>query len=270
MALALVEHLHLNKRNFNIRGVVLGNGIISPALAMTKLGFYLEELGYIDAKGRDAIETLSGETTQLVGEDLENAFDKFISLGQFVNDNAGAVAVNLGNIVEKQTREPLTKGKSLIIRSTEEVTYFLSKCFSNECVSSLDFFFYYYTFHFSMFPDFFGQREYLRSVFKNTDVDIMNSAVAPALGISSNVIYDSGREAVIEAFRSSFMTPATNKGIIKVQFYLMCIPTLVNLELLNSSLGITLSSRLVGKFRKFVPSGWRLYPDPDVSRSEST
>lgn len=94
----------------NLRGVVLGNGIISPALAMTKLGFYLEELGYIDANGRDALESLSEETTQLVqADDLENAFDRFISLGEFVNENAGAVAVNLGNIVEKLTREPTTQ-----------------------------------------------------------------------------------------------------------------------------------------------------------------
>lgn len=93
--------------NFNLHGVVMGNGVISPALAMTKLGFYLEELGYIDANGRAAIETLSNETTtSLSNGDLGDAFDKFISLGQFVNDNAGAVAVNLGHIVEKLTREP--------------------------------------------------------------------------------------------------------------------------------------------------------------------
>ncbi|KAJ8721620.1 hypothetical protein PYW07_002395 [Mythimna separata] len=169
LALALAANLYQKDiKHINLRGVVLGNAIISPALAMTKLGFYLEELGYIDANGRDAIETLSKETTQLVqGENYEDAFDKFISLGQFVNENAGATAVNLGNIVQKLTREPTT-------------------------------------------GDLFGLRDYLRRVLKNTDLDIMNTEVAAALGIS-DASYDSGREAVINAFKSSFMTPATDK-----------------------------------------------------------
>ena len=54
----------------------------------------------------------------------------------------------------------------------------------------------------------------MRSVFKNTDFDIMDSEVAPALGIPPSITYDSGRGAVIDAFRSSFMTPATDKGIM--------------------------------------------------------
>lgn len=90
----------------NLKGVVLGNGIVSPALALTKLGFYLEELGYIDANGRAAIETLSEDVSSSVsGGQLRDAFDKFITLGDFVNEKAGAVAVNLGHIVDKLTRE---------------------------------------------------------------------------------------------------------------------------------------------------------------------
>lgn len=89
-----------------MKGVVLGNGIVSPALALTKLGFYLEELGYIDANGRAAIETLSEDVSSSVsGGQLRDAFDKFITLGDFVNEKAGAVAVNLGHIVDKLTRE---------------------------------------------------------------------------------------------------------------------------------------------------------------------
>lgn len=42
----------------------------------------------------------------------------------------------------------------------------------------------------------------------------MDSLVAPALGIPPSITYDSGREAVIAAFRSSFMTPVTDKGIM--------------------------------------------------------
>lgn len=63
-----------------------------------------------------------------------------------------------------------------------------------------------------MFTDYFGQREYLRNVLKNTDVDIMNSVVAPALGVPTDVTYDASRDDVIDAFRNSFMIPATDKG----------------------------------------------------------
>uniref|UniRef100_A0A2A4K3U2 Uncharacterized protein n=1 Tax=Heliothis virescens TaxID=7102 RepID=A0A2A4K3U2_HELVI len=169
LALALAINLHQSKADSNLRGVVLGNGIISPALAMTKLGFYLEELGYIDGNGRTAIESLSEETTAAVNlGNLGNAFDKFISMGQFVNENAGAIAVNLGHIVEKLTRQTAV-------------------------------------------TDYFGQGQYLRNVLNNTDFDIMDNVIGPALGIPATVKYDSGREYVIDAFRSTFMTPATDK-----------------------------------------------------------
>lgn len=83
--------------------MVLANGIVSPALALTKLGFYLEELAYVDGRGRTALDNLSDETYSLVQqEQYGEAFDKFLSLGEFVNE-AGAVAVNLGFIVEKLT-----------------------------------------------------------------------------------------------------------------------------------------------------------------------
>ncbi|KAL0880820.1 hypothetical protein ABMA27_002005 [Loxostege sticticalis] len=88
----------------NLKGVVLVNGIISPALALSQLGFYLEELAYVDDNGRAAIENFANETKHLVDEgQLGEAYEKFLSLGEFVNNNAGAVAVNLGQIVEKLT-----------------------------------------------------------------------------------------------------------------------------------------------------------------------
>ncbi|XP_050674158.1 retinoid-inducible serine carboxypeptidase-like isoform X2 [Leptidea sinapis] len=89
----------------NIKGLFLGNAIISPALALTKLGFYLEELGYIDGLGREAIENFSNTTSHLVSRNLfDEAFDQFVSLGEFVNEEAGAIAVNLAYIVQKITR----------------------------------------------------------------------------------------------------------------------------------------------------------------------
>lgn len=85
-----------------MQGVVLANGIVSPALALTKLGFYLEELGYIDNDGRTEIENLSHETSSLVqDEKYGEAMDKFLTLGDFINEDAGAVAVNLEYIVDK-------------------------------------------------------------------------------------------------------------------------------------------------------------------------
>ncbi|XP_026733002.1 serine carboxypeptidase-like 51 [Trichoplusia ni] len=105
LALALAIELQ-NHRRLNPRGVVIANGIISPALVMSKLGFYLEELGYIADNGRPAIETLAKDVSDLVtAGNYRNAFDEFTSLGEFVNEKAGAIAVNLAYIVEKKTQE---------------------------------------------------------------------------------------------------------------------------------------------------------------------
>lgn len=88
----------------------MGNGVISPALALTKLGFYLEEMGYVDATGRAVIEDFASETNSLVNSgQYEEAYDKFLTLGQLVNEEAGTVAVNLGRIIDKLTRN--TSGK---------------------------------------------------------------------------------------------------------------------------------------------------------------
>ncbi|XP_047530468.1 retinoid-inducible serine carboxypeptidase-like [Vanessa atalanta] len=108
LALSLAIRLSEEKDiSGNFKGVILGNPIVSPALVLTKLGFYLEELGYIDEKGRAAIKNLSNTITDLVSsEEYESAFNHFISLGSFINENAGAVAVNLDHIVEKMTRLP--------------------------------------------------------------------------------------------------------------------------------------------------------------------
>ncbi|XP_063822509.1 uncharacterized protein LOC135072501 isoform X1 [Ostrinia nubilalis] len=111
LAMSLVLGLDkVENSTANLKGIVIGNGIISPAVALTKLGFYLEELGYIDGNGRAAIENFSNETTYLVSEgQLAEAYEKFLSLGEFVNEEAGAVAVNLGHIVEKVTYDSATK-----------------------------------------------------------------------------------------------------------------------------------------------------------------
>ncbi|CAG4985680.1 unnamed protein product [Colias eurytheme] len=88
-----------------LKGIFLGNPIISPALTLTNLGFYLEELAYVDGDGRAAIEEFSSSLSYLVStKNLEEAFDQFLSLGEFINEKAGAVAVNMGYIVEKLTR----------------------------------------------------------------------------------------------------------------------------------------------------------------------
>lgn len=80
---------------------------------MSKLGFYLEELGYIADNGRPAIETLAKDVSDLVtAGNYRNAFDEFTSLGEFVNEKAGAIAVNLAYIVEKKTQEtPDSRGR---------------------------------------------------------------------------------------------------------------------------------------------------------------
>lgn len=108
-----------------MQGVVIGNGIISPALALTKLGFYLEELGYIDSNGRTAVENLSSETNNLLNAgQLDAAFDRFITLGDFINENAGAVAVNIGHIVEKLTQDTTADyfGQKTYLKDTRTFT----------------------------------------------------------------------------------------------------------------------------------------------------
>ncbi|XP_050347228.1 uncharacterized protein LOC126771405 [Nymphalis io] len=173
--LALSLAIRLSEENDisgNFKGVILGNPIVSPALVLSKLGFYLEELGYIDGKGREATENLSNTITDLVrSEEYENAFNHFISLGSFINENAGAVAVNLGNIVEKITRLPTTTNQ-----------------------------------------DYFGQMSYIQRAFKlnNNINDFMNDVVAPALGISESE-YDGQRDDVIQAFKKTYMKPNVDK-----------------------------------------------------------
>ncbi|XP_045447587.1 retinoid-inducible serine carboxypeptidase-like [Melitaea cinxia] len=89
----------------NFKGLILGNPLVSPSLVLTKLGFYLEELGYIDSDGRVRVDNYTnGIQTLVASESYEQAFGYFTSLEQFINENAGAVAVNLNYIVEKLTR----------------------------------------------------------------------------------------------------------------------------------------------------------------------
>lgn len=90
--------------------MVLANAIVSPALALTKLGFYLEEMGYIDYVGRNSIEGLSTQITSLVDQQrFMEAFFLFLGLEDFVNVEGETEAINLGNIVEKLTRTTNTK-----------------------------------------------------------------------------------------------------------------------------------------------------------------
>ncbi|CAH2108103.1 unnamed protein product [Euphydryas editha] len=89
----------------NFKGLILGNPVVSPSLVLTKLGFYLEELGYIDPNGRIKVDNYTNVIKTLVdSESYEEAFGYFTSLGQFINENSGAAAVNLNYIVEKLTK----------------------------------------------------------------------------------------------------------------------------------------------------------------------
>ncbi|XP_053612515.1 uncharacterized protein LOC128676434 [Plodia interpunctella] len=171
LALALAVKLTDTNFNHNLQGVIIGNGIVSPAVALTKLGFYLEELAYIDGKGREIIENFSSETnTMIYNENYGDAFDHFLTLGDIVNDNAGAIAVNIGYIVEKLTKEPSTNSNNFGMNS-------------------------------------YMQRA-LRS--KSELFQFMEETVAPALGIS-DVEYDSSRGAALNAFRDILMVPSVDK-----------------------------------------------------------
>ncbi|XP_034826870.1 retinoid-inducible serine carboxypeptidase-like [Maniola hyperantus] len=172
LALALTIKLYEDGSVSNdFKGIILGNPVISPALALTKLGFYLEQLGYIDGRGRGAVENFSETTNSLVQSDkLQDAFDHFTSLGYFVNEDAGAIAVNLAHIVEKLTLNSSTQDYF------GERTYVESVFRSNTNINSF-----------------------------------METVVAPALGISDTVKYDGQREAAIQAFRSSYMKPIVDK-----------------------------------------------------------
>ncbi|KAL4715372.1 hypothetical protein ACJJTC_015143 [Scirpophaga incertulas] len=97
---------HAKRISANLKGVVLGSAIISPAKVFTKLGFYLEELGYIDGKGRKAIEEFSDEVNHAVTEHrYEEAYRMFLKLEYIVNKNANAVSVNLERILDKMSQD---------------------------------------------------------------------------------------------------------------------------------------------------------------------
>ncbi|KAM3964303.1 uncharacterized protein ACR2FA_001796 [Aphomia sociella] len=173
LALSLAVKLSEASFEHNLKRVVIGNGIIAPTVALSKLGFYLEELGYVDDVGRDVIENLSNETSKLVDDGrYEAAFDKFLSLSQIVNDEAGAVAVNLGYIVDKLTRQSSTISGDFGLRKYVQ---------DNKMLSS-----------------------------RSNLFNFMDETVAPALGISTDTPFDHSREAVLHAFKDTFMLPAVN------------------------------------------------------------
>ncbi|CAH2080287.1 unnamed protein product, partial [Iphiclides podalirius] len=123
----------------NVKGVAIGNGIVAPAVALNQLGFYLEELGYIDRNGRNAIEELSATVNNYTNhEQYEEAFDLFVTLGEFINENAGAIAVNLNHIVEKLTRGSTNDyfGTSQYVRDISKTDVDLNK-FMDETVAPL-------------------------------------------------------------------------------------------------------------------------------------
>ncbi|XP_013142909.1 PREDICTED: retinoid-inducible serine carboxypeptidase-like [Papilio polytes] len=109
LAVALAARLAQNNLFNNVvKGVGIGNGIISPAQALTKIGFYLEEFGKIDADGRKVVENFSDEINTLTNNGrYEEAFDLFLSIKKVVNINAGAGGLNLDDISEKLTRDKL-------------------------------------------------------------------------------------------------------------------------------------------------------------------
>lgn len=59
----------------------------------------------------------------------------------------------------------------------------------------------------------FGLKQYVKDLLRSDGLSFMDETVAPALGISASA-YDEQRNNVIQAFRSSFMLPATDKGRI--------------------------------------------------------
>ncbi|XP_052739575.1 retinoid-inducible serine carboxypeptidase-like [Bicyclus anynana] len=172
--LALALTIKLNEDNSfkdRFKGIILGNPVISPALALTKLGFYLEELGYVDAAGREAIENFSNVTSLLVeSEQFQEAFLKFTFLGKYINENTGAVAVNLAHIVEK------------LYRSSLDSDYFGVK-------SYLD----------SLYPT---------DTHINNFMDTVGRAI---LHVPDTVRYDGQRELATNAFMETYMKPIVDK-----------------------------------------------------------
>ncbi|XP_014369392.2 retinoid-inducible serine carboxypeptidase-like [Papilio machaon] len=162
-AVALAARLAEKSQFSNvIKGVGIGNGIISPALALTKIGFYLEEFGKIDGDGRRVVENYSNKINRLTNNGLYGeAFDLFLSIKKVINVNAGAAGINLDDIAEKLTRDKL--------------------------------------------------QEYFNRRLSAEQYRLMEETVPPLLGLSGNVVYDEQREAVLKAFRSSFMKPAVEK-----------------------------------------------------------
>ncbi|CAK1601205.1 unnamed protein product [Parnassius mnemosyne] len=155
----------------NLKGVVIGNGIISPALALTQLGFYLEELGYIDENGRNAINEFSTSINNYTNdEQFERAFDLFSSLESFVNEYAGAIAVNLNHMIDK------------LSRNSSRDSFGLNKYLRDTVHTSNT------------------------DLYK-----FMDEMIAPVLGISDNVKYEEQRDAATQAFRTYFMRPAVDK-----------------------------------------------------------
>ncbi|XP_035433944.2 retinoid-inducible serine carboxypeptidase-like [Spodoptera frugiperda] len=171
LALALVKKLHQNGNLFTVKGVILGNGLIAPVQTLTKLGFYLEELAYVDGNGRRAIESLTNmiSTAEQVGRP-DFAGQLFQTLGRAVNEEAGAVAVNLGHIVQKLTNESL--------HGTQ---------------------------------DYYGQWEYLQSIDSKLNANTMNMIMRPLMGVSSTIFYDFHRQNVVNAFKDSLMISAVDK-----------------------------------------------------------
>lgn len=171
LALALVQKLHQNGDLGMIKGVILGNGLVAPAQTLSKLGFYLEELAYIDGNGRQAIENLTNmiSTAEINGRP-DFAFELFQTLGHAVNEEAGAVAVNLGHIVQKLTKESPDGAQ-----------------------------------------DYFGQWEYIQSFDNKLNTNTMNIIIRPMLGVPTTIFYDVHREHVVNAFKNTLMVPAVDR-----------------------------------------------------------
>ncbi|CAH0692929.1 unnamed protein product [Chilo suppressalis] len=192
MAVSLALGLY-NARDFspNLKGLILGNAIISPALVMTKLGFYLEELAYIDNKGREAIENLSNEINESINQgSLEAAYNSFLTLDKFVNENAGAVAVNLNYIVEKLTQDNSTDdfGQTRTLRGVTGYSSSFKHFMDQTVAPALGI----------ANPDFDGRRQAVVQNFKNTYMIPATSKVEAVLD-SMNItvmIYNGNLDAV--------------------------------------------------------------------------
>ncbi|KAI5633233.1 serine carboxypeptidase domain-containing protein [Phthorimaea operculella] len=143
LALHLADRIQDREVSFdhNLQGVILANPIISPALALTKLGFYLDEMGYVDPTGRVVVEEFVSELNALVDAgQMEEAFDKFLTLESFLNEEVGTAAINLRHLIQKLTRGTSSRdyfGHKQYLRSALQLDFDVNQFMSETVAPAL-------------------------------------------------------------------------------------------------------------------------------------